>query len=577
MNPTPAQQEAIDSYDNNLLLIAGAGSGKTATVIQRIKRLIDGGVNPASILCLTFTRKAAMEMRERLEKMLDARQIRPIWIGTFHSISYRILSQWGYKIGYKVSKTESISVTSPDEADELLKAVLDQYDFRAPIKKIMEAKGLLSHDNIKPANPDIERVLREYKSRLKESNAVDFDYLLLEVHALFEVCPEALNYYRNKFSYVFIDEYQDTDLVQYNLHEILRPKNLFAIGDADQCLFSWRGAHMEIILDFDKKHDNTRVIKLEHCFRCGDQIVAAANALIENNRDRIKKTLIGATKTNGQIDLFDNNGAEQVASFLSEEMAFESPSEVVVIARNHRSLEFIERACRHCGLDVLRVGKATNEVESLDCFRFMVAYLKLRLNPMNNIAFLTANKIGFHQILSDIWQAANEAGCSWYQAFNDQAIVDHDCNIVDFYRACCSRSNRAMNSLALDYLTTMFDENIDAESWLEQYQLKDGQLELEKKKEGKITLITAHAAKGLEWDNVIIADFDELAFPSGLAIKNNTMEEERRLAYVAFTRARKRLSIFYTAHKPSRFLLEANLNPATPTSTQETNTDASNQ
>lgn len=569
MKPTPAQQEAIDSYDSNLLLIAGAGSGKTATVIQRIKCLIERGVNPASILCLTFTRKAAMEMRERLEKMLGARVIRPIWIGTFHSISYRILSQWGYKIGYKVSKTESISVTSPEEADTLLKAVLDQYDFRTPMKKLMEAKGLLSHDNIKPTNPDIERVLREYKSRLKESNAVDFDYLLLEVHALFEACPEALKYYQEKFAYIFVDEYQDTDIVQYNLHEKISPRNLLVVGDADQSLYNWRGARIEIILDFDKTHPDAKVIKLEHCFRCGDKIVAAANTLIEHNQNRIKKTLIGATQADGRIDLFNESNAEQIARFLAEEMAFEPPSEIAVIARNHRALELIERACREYKLDVLRVGKATNEVEAMDCFKFMVAYLKLRLNPLNNIAFLTANNVGFRTILPEIWKQANEIGCSWYQAFADQAIVDHEQPIVDFYRACCGRSNQPMNAIVLDYLEAMFDEGISAEDWLKQYQLKDSQLELEKKKDGMITLITAHAAKGLEWNNVIIADFDELAFPSNIAIKNNTIEEERRLAYVAFTRARQRLSIFYNAHKPSRFLLEANLNPAEPNSIQE--------
>jgi len=559
MNPTPAQQEAIDSYDSNLLLIAGAGSGKTATVIQRIKRLIERGVNPASILCLTFTRKAAMEMRERLEKMLGARAIRPIWIGTFHSISYKILSQWGYKIGYKISKSESISVTSPEEANTLLQTVMEQYDCGISMKKIMEAKGLLSHDNIKPTNPNIERLLREYKARLKESNAVDFDYLLLEVHALFEACPEALKYYQGKFSYVFIDEYQDTDLVQYNLHEILQPKNLLAIGDADQCLFSWRGAHMEIILDFDKKHADTKVIKLEHCFRCGDKIVEAANTLIEHNRNRIEKTLVGATQTEGLIDLSNESNAAKIALFLAEEMAFESPGQIAVIARNHRSLEFIEKACRQYGLDVLRVGKATAEIDTMDCFKFMVAYLKLLLNPMNNIAFLTANKAGFSVALSAIWTKADELGCSWYQAFNDPETIEVGLSIVDFYRASCAKISRPMNAIVIDYLESMFDNGIKAEDWLKQYQLKDGQLELEKKKDGLITLITAHASKGLEWDNVIIADFDELSFPSALSIKNNTMEEERRLAYVAFTRARKRLSIFYNSHKPSRFLREANL------------------
>ena len=844
MKPTPAQQEAIDSYDNNLLLIAGAGSGKTATVIQRIKVLIERGVNPASILCLTFTRKAANEIRERLEKMLDPRSVRPIWIGTFHSISYRILSQWGYKIGYKSSKKESISVTSQKEADTLLKAIVDQYDFKSSMKKITDAKGLLAHDNIDPVDPDIKRILKEYKFRLKESNAVDFDYLLLEVHDLFQACLDALKYYQGKFEHVFIDEYQDTDTVQYNLHELIQPRNLFCIGDSDQCqpagtmvvvcpepdkrkkdlieipieeldpkkhelvsydvhggcvvglqkgynfeiasreysgnmltistgdkqtkctpdhkwlvrwntkdtkfnivylmksgkrwrigwcqlfrgdgqfhlsqrarlekadcawilkivdnkqdaymwetilaaqygipqipfrpiecaqyineeciagvfdglcsrvrldqraefllkafnrqidyptwqageelirgvrkrhivhacnllpecmeiptfnyarnaewktfsvdakefsgtvyslkvakyemyiadglithncLYSWRGANISIILNFDKMHENTKVIKLEHCFRCGDNIVAAANTLIDHNVDRIKKTLIGATGFDGEINILEDSSAHQVAHFLAEELAFENPSQIAVIARNHRSLEFIERACQEYKLDVLRVGKATDEVESMDCFKFMLAYLKLQLNPLNNISFLMANKIGFKTVLPEIWKKANEAGCSWYQAFEDKAPINHEQDIQSFYRQCCTASNQGASTLVIEYLVNMFDKDISAENWLKQYQVKDSHLELEKKKEGMITLITAHAAKGLEWDNVLIADFEELKFPSKLAIKNNTLEEERRLAYVAFTRARKRLVIFSSPNLRSRFLHEAKL------------------
>ena len=559
MKPTPAQQEAIDSYDNNLLLIAGAGSGKTATVIQRIRVLIERGVNPASILCLTFTRKAANEIRERLEKMLDARSVRPIWIGTFHSISYRILSQWGYKIGYKSTKKESISVTSQEEADTLLKAIVDQYDFKSSMKKITDAKGLLAHDNIDPVDPDIKRILKEYKSRLKESNAVDFDYLLLEVHALFQACPDALKYYQGKFEHVFIDEYQDTDTVQYNLHELIQPRNLFCIGDSDQCLYTWRGANISIILNFDKMHENTKVIKLEHCFRCGDNIVAAANTLIDHNVDRIKKTLIGATGFDGEINVLEDSSPQQIAYFLAEELAFENPSQIAVIARNHRSLEFIERACQEYKLDVLRVGKATDEVESMDCFKFMLAYLKLQLNPLNNISFLMANKIGFKAVLPEIWKKANETGCSWYQAFEDKAPISPEQDIQSFYRQCCTASNQGASTLVIEYLVNMFDRDISAENWLKQYQVKDSHLELEKKKEGMITLITAHAAKGLEWDNVLIADFEELKFPSKLAIKNNTLEEERRLAYVAFTRARKRLVIFSSPNLRSRFLHEAKL------------------
>jgi len=556
MNPTKSQLQAINSNSSAILVIAGAGSGKTATTIQRIVRLVKEGTNPASILCLTFTRKAANELKERLAKSIGASAAKKIWAGTFHSISYRILSQWGSKIGYQVDSGRSITVITPDESDLLLREIIKAYDFKGTLKSISDAKSVLAHDGKEPEDLNIKRIIGEYHARLKECNAVDFDLLLLEVQKLLEVCPAALEFYQTKFAHIFVDEYQDTDKVQYNLHEVLRPKHLFCVGDSDQAIYGWRGANVDIILNFEKAHPGAEVVKLEDCFRCADVIVSRANSLISNNLNRIEKTLIGATGNEGTFEVDHKSHPEHIADYLAEYMAFENPGEIAVIGRTHRSLEAVELACCNLGLEVLRVGKATAAIEANDSFQFMRAYLRLAMNPRDNIAFLTANRIGFRQDLNKIWSWANSHGCSWYEAYGDIAPITPEQSLIGFYEETCSYLELEPDKSVIAYLEANFPD-ITADDWLATFQIKDNQLELEKKQSDKITLITAHAAKGLEWDNVLIVDFDEGRFPSKMALRSGNIEEERRLAYVAFTRARNRLLIFRNPEKlQSRFIEE---------------------
>ena len=837
MNHTPAQLQAINSDAKAMLVIAGAGSGKTATTIARIARLVSEGTNPASILCLTFTRKAANEVKERLAKKIGTSAAKKIWAGTFHSISYRILMQWGSKIGYQTNSGRVITVVTPEESEELIKQIMIAYDYKGTAKSLNDAKSILAHDGTEPEDLNIKRIIAEYHARLKECNTVDFDQLLLEVQKLFEVSQDALDFYRTKFQHIFVDEYQDTDKVQYNLHEVLAPKHLFCVGDTDQCqpagtmvsvsagrgkrgsvaieelnplehklvsfdshsscvvglqdgysfdvasrdyngkmftvsaggkqtrctpnhkwlvrwskkstslnavylmksgdmwrigwcqlfqndgnfhlsqrariekaegawilkivdnkkdaymwetilaakygipqipfvpahgaqhitsecirgvfdelvdtdfgararraledhnrhidhpiwvsgektargvrrkhvvhacnllpecmeipsfdgsrdaqwnsfslsthdfsgrvyslqvekhelyiaddlithncIYGWRGSDIGIILNFETDHPGAEVIKLEHCFRCADSIVDHANSLIENNQNRIEKTLIGAT---GKDGVFESSAAkaEDLAFYIAENMAFLNPGEIAVIARTHRTLEQIERACKQLNLDVLRVGKATAEIEQDDSFKFMTAMLRLQLNPRDNMAFLTANKIGFREDLKEIWKHANLFGCSWYEASGAMSfIVTPEQALVEFYRECCELLDCNYSQTVIDYLQANWPE-ITADDFLEQYQLKDSHLELEKKRPDTITLITGHASKGLEWDNVLIADFNEQAFPSKMALREGNLEEERRLAYVAFTRARNLLLVFHDPEKvPSRFIAES--------------------
>ena len=513
------------------------------------------GCNPASILCLTFTRKAARELKERLQQTIGD-QARRIWAGTFHAISYRILMQWGGKIGYQTTEGRSITVTTPEESENLFREIMKSYNYKGTIREVDQARSELAHAGIEPEDPNIRRMIEEYKSRLKECNAIDFDGLLLEFRRLFETHSPALEYYQNKFDHIFVDEYQDTDRIQYNLHEILNPRNLFVVGDADQGIYSWRGAELSIIQGFETDHPGAEVIKLEHCFRCGDEIVRRANNLIQHNRQRLDKTLIGATGTQGEFRGYFESCPEFIAEILADELTFEDPRQIAVIARKHSILEGIEKACNQIGLQVHRVGAASQAVEDNESFKSFVARCKLAANPRDNLAFLTANQEYYGFDLKEVWRRANTEGCGWFEAAR-MLHVESDLRLPDLSQSVHDAylDQVDANTLILAYLKHLYP-NHTVRQFLEAYATRDMHTELEKPVEA-ITLITAHASKGLEWDHVLIAEFDEGTLPSKRAIREGSLEEERRLAYVAMTRARKSVRVFCSPDRdPSRFLEE---------------------
>ncbi len=561
MTPTPSQQQAIDTNSPAALLVAGAGSGKTATVIARITKLLRHGVPPQSILCLTFTRKAALEMYERLHKAVGD-QCKKVWIGTFHAVSYRVLARWGESIGYQTTGGRSITVITTEEAENLMKEVINAYGYKGTKSSVMGTKSLLAHDGTEPEQPDVKRIISEYHSRLKECNAVDFDQLLIEVQRLFRTEPRALEYYQNRFDYIFVDEYQDTDKVQYNLHELLEPKHLFCVGDPDQAIYGWRGANVGIILGFENDHPGAEIIKLEECFRCGRPIVEASNRLIEHNEKRIPKTLIPTLEG---IPVVVSTANPAVGLNDWDLLPDHKPDECAVIARTHKILEDVEKACQEMGLPVFRVGKKTAEIEMEPSFQFFKAMVRLRANPRDNIAFLTAN-LTLKADLGAIWNTANRAGCSWFEAWDNEYCekitrpenMFVGASVLTAYLTACEFGNIHCNSAVKEYISDNW-ANTNIDNWLECYQLRDSQFELEKGQPDKITLITAHAAKGLEWDHVMIVGFDEGIFPSKRAIRAGDIEEERRLAYVAMTRARKTLTICSEFGLESRFLREAGL------------------
>lgn len=569
MNMTPSQQRAIDSNAPAILVVAGAGSGKTSTVVQRNARLIAQGESPDSILCLTFTRKAANELKERLEKLIGP-QARRIWAGTFHAISYRILRQWGERIGYQTTGGRTITVVTPDEAESVFKAVIDQYGWKGRKSTIEEARKELAHRGEFPEDLDLARIIREYWAELRRMNAVDYDQLLLEVSRLFRESPEALAFYRNRFAHIFVDEYQDTDLVQYNLHEMLAPAHLFCVGDPDQAIYGWRGADMSIILRFEQAHPGAEVVLLEECFRCAPPIVEAANRLIAHNRDRIPKTLLPQPGEGSAEARKDWSPVYR----LSEDLAFEKPEEVAVIARTHADLEKIERECIQAGLSVFRVGAEEKTIGKSAIMRRFKSHLRLWLNSRDDLAMhsldLPAAEIQAamaarrsDQSLFEAWRARlSDDGRLTLEAIRH--AFDEAPSSVAAFAAFSTVAGSHPQEMLLNYLADNGGELKPAE-WIEREMVKDMHAGLERKRPDRITLLTAHAAKGLEWDHVLVIGMEDGKFPSQRAIRAGTEEEERRLAYVAFTRARKTLAIYpivdgaTPAGTPSRFIKEAGL------------------
>lgn len=570
---TESQQKAIDSTAQAILVVAGAGSGKTRVLVHRIARLIHSGIPASSILVLTFTRKAARELKSRLATLIGEKESRPIWAGTFHAISYRMLAKWGEKIGYQTTGGRSITIITPEEREILIGNIVRDYDYSGKKEDIASAFSELAHRGTWPDDPDLARIIREYHAQLRECNALDFDQILLEVHRLFNECPEALAYYRSKFVHVMVDEYQDTDTIQYRLHDILDPANLFCVGDPRQAIYGWRGAEVEIIMGFERDHPGAEVIDLLECFRCAEPILDAANNLIERNPEG-KKRLI-PTHPEGKVEI-RKGGPNAVAEFISEDLASLPPNSIAVLARTHWQLErILAMGTMSYGLDLHKVGASLNEVKASKTWKYFQALVRLAINHRDNIAFETfaADWLGLSLEERRAVKGHSMAnGCARLEACRELGVgkLDEFDRISALKQFPVARLYAEFAGIPRPGETWLKDEFffdiandprteqaclLPAE-WILWTQTADMHAELEAAAE-KTQLLTAHAAKGLEWDVVILAGFDKHQFPSKRASGDGHLPEERRLAYVAFTRAKKRLVIF--TEKPSEFIAESGL------------------
>lgn len=611
------QAEAVQTTEGPLLIMAGAGSGKTRVLTHRIAYLIDEKmVNPWNILAITFTNKAAREMKERAYQLNPATQ--DCLIATFHSMCVRILRRDADHIGYN----RNFTIVDPGEQRTLMKRILKslnldpkKWNERTILGTISNAKNDLIDEVAYAAQAGdmytqiVAKCYEAYQKELRQSEAVDFDDLIMLTLRLFDQHPDVLTYYQQKFQYIHVDEYQDTNHAQYQLVKLLasRFKNICVVGDADQSIYGWRGANMQNILDFEKDYKEAKVVLLEENYRSTKTILQAANDVIKNNRHRRPKNLWTQNEDGEEIVYYRANDEQDEAVFVAktiEELSREAGykhRDFAVLYRTNAQSRTIEEALLKSNIPYTMVGGT--KFYSRKEIRDVIAYLNLIANLSDNISFEriinepkrgigpgTVDKIrDFAQMQeTSLLDASANIMLSGIKGKAAQAIWDFANLILDlrerldqltitelveevldktgYMTALTNQGNlesqaRIENIQEFLSVTKNFDENgetVEDESGVETLSrfLNDLALIADTddgaQETSEVTLMTLHAAKGLEFPVVFLIGMEENVFPLSRAAEDpDELEEERRLAYVGITRAEK---VLFLTNANSRLL-----------------------
>ncbi|GEM84176.1 MAG: DNA helicase [Meiothermus sp.] len=612
----PSQQEAVKHFEGPALVVAGAGSGKTRTVVHRIAYLLrERRVYPAEILAVTFTNKAAGEMKERLEKMVGP-AAKDLWVSTFHSAAVRILRAYGEFVGLK----PGFVIYDDDDQNILLKEILKELEleakpgpFRAMIDRIKNrGDGLVEFmreapDFIGGVPKDVAaEVYRKYQSGLRMQGALDFNDLLLLTIELFEQHPEVLHKVRQRARFIHVDEYQDTNPVQYELTRLLAGEkpNLMVVGDPDQSIYGFRNADINNILDFTKDYPGARVIRLEENYRSSSAILRVANAVIEKNALRLEK-ILRPTKEGGEpVRLYRAPNAREEAAFVAREiLKLGHYPQVAVLYRTNAQSRLLEEHLRRANVPVRLVG-AVGFYERRE-IKDLLAYGRVAINPADSInlrrivntpprgigattvarlvehaqktgtpvieAFRAAEQVisrpqqvrAFVQLLDELMEAAFETGPTAFfervldeTGYRDALKQEQDGedrlqNVEELLRAARDWEEEEGGSLA-DFL--------DSVALTAKAEEPQGDVP-----EEAVTLMTLHNAKGLEFPTVFLVGLEENLLPHRNSLNRlEDLEEERRLFYVGITRAQDRLYLSYAEERetygkrefsrPSRFI-----------------------
>ncbi|MBN1192653.1 MAG: UvrD-helicase domain-containing protein [Coriobacteriia bacterium] len=609
----PAQRDAVTTTEGPLLVLAGAGSGKTRVLTYRIANLVgDLGVSPAEILAITFTNKAAGEMRERLETLIGP-MARSMWVMTFHAFCGRILRADGTRLGY----TRSFTIYDDDDTRRLLASVLTELDIdvkQFPPKAIAGRISAAKNELIGPADYEAKasippekvtaKVYRLYQERIASANAMDFDDMLVNAERLLREHPEVCAFYQNRFRYILVDEYQDTNKAQYEIVNRLaaRDRNLMVVGDDDQSIYSWRGADIRNILEFERDYPDATVIRLEQNYRSTETILAAANAVVANNRGRKPKTLWTANVGGEAIIRYSATDERDEARFAAEEIErllrdeHRSYTDFAVFYRTNAQSRIVEDTFLRVGVPYRLVG-GTRFFERAE-IRDVMAWLRATVNPTDvqslvrvlekrqGIGRTTIDVLRMRAIEQDISLAeaiARAAGEGWLSTAPAKrvATLAEDLEAArqvegDTLRAqveeIVSRSGllgvlaaegtheavgRAENVREFFGVVDEYDqrhvepESRTLEALLEWVALRSDLDEIEEG-DRAVTLMTLHSAKGLEFPVVFLLGMEDSIFPHASSMFDAAgLEEERRLCYVGITRARERL---YLAHASMRQL-----------------------
>lgn len=595
------QRQAVDTLDGPLLILAGAGSGKTRALTYRIANLVDHGVSPWNILALTFTNKAAREMRERTEALLGG-SVKDMWVATFHSCCTRILRSDIDKLG----RDRNFVIYDDDDQTSLIAAIMkrlgvnDKDITKRQIKEhISEAKNKSTEpEKFLMDNPYLDesvlKVFREYQRSLKEYNALDFDDLLGKTLELFQSCPEVLQKYRSKFRYILVDEYQDTNVMQYHIVELLAREhgNICVVGDDDQSIYGWRGADIRNILDFEKDFPGAKVIRLEQNYRSTSNILDAANAVIENNQGRKSKKLWTDNGRGDRIETFTADSERDEAHFVCRKIMEGvrngmNYGDFAVLYRMNAQSRIPETTMVNYGIpNKVYGGQRFYERKEI---KDIMAYLRLIYNPFDDIALKRIINVPKRSIgdasIAELARVAEQEGKSMLVAALTSENIDPRAmkkikpfadtmgEFIALSRTMpLSEFTWGMIS-ALEYETYLKaeDKKGEVESRMDNLRELIGNIkEIEKDLSegedalraflenvslvsdidsmndgnGAVALMTLHSAKGLEFPVVFMIGMEENIFPTSRArndMSNHAMEEERRLCYVGMTRAKQKL------------------------------------
>ncbi|WP_310652226.1 DNA helicase PcrA [Lactobacillus jensenii] len=607
----PQQQEAVETTEGPLLVVAGAGSGKTSVLTRRIAYLVEEkGVAPWNILAITFTNKAATEMKERVQKLLGPAG-QDVWMSTFHALCVRILRRDADKIGY----SRNFSIADSSEQVTLIKHIEKdlninpkQYNPRAILSAISNAKNdLLNPKDFEAASGNrpfdqiVSEIYKEYQKRLGQDQIMDFDDLIMQTLVLFQKDKATLHYYQNKFRYLLVDEYQDTNEAQYQLCRLLAAQysNVCVVGDGDQSIYGWRGANMENILNFEKdyKDKGVHTVKLEQNYRSTGHILSAANAVIKNNQNRKSKRLWTDQGSGEKITYYraqsDVDEAIFVISKITEAVKAgkRDYKDFAILYRTNAQSRSFEESLVKSNIPYQIVGghKFYDRKEIKD----ILAYLKLVANTSDSMSFnriVNVPKRGIGAATVDkLLTFANERGIGVGDALSNLELVpvsaaaskklaDFNAKLVDCvayaqdtshtvtgltekiledfgYTDALKKEKTLESASRLENLdefltvTKRFDDNFEADDdeslpindFLSEVTLLSDQDDIEDDG-NQVTLMTLHAAKGLEFPVVFLVGMEDGIFPLSRAmLEEDQLEEERRLAYVGITRAREKL------------------------------------
>ena len=609
------QKEAVVNTDGPMLILAGAGSGKTKVLTTKVAYLIEEkNIDPNNILAITFTNKAAKEMKERIFK-LEGNSAFYIQISTFHSFGLKILKENCELLGYE----KNFTILDSDDSLSIIKKIMKELNIDANKYNPKAIKNVISNNKneiIDPekyslyVNTDFDEialeVYRKYEKSLKINNAVDFDDLLILPLKLFNNNPGVLQKYQEKYKYVFIDEYQDTNEPQYILSKMIsaKYKNLTVVGDADQAIFTWRGANYKNILNFEKDYKDAKVVLLEENYRSTKTILNAANNVIKNNKVRKEKNLWTQNEEGSKITYYKAFDEKDESNYVVNEIKKliekgVNPKDICVLYRANAQSRTVEEAFLTSNISYNIVGSYAfyNRKEIKD----LIAYLKLIYNNKDDVSLLRVinypkRGIG-NKAIENLAIKSNVLDKSLYEVIDSGKELDFKNMIEEIKKEESHLTLTELIDMVLDksgMKKSLEDEkSIEADIRLENLEefksiakameINEGIVSLEElldklalvsdvseqknDNEDKVTLMTMHAVKGLEYDYVFIVGVEEGLFPHSNSLESNDeLEEERRLCYVAITRAKKKLylinarsRILYgkvSSNVPSRFINE---------------------